>query len=193
MPRTLIMFAVVLITALNGAPSLAGFKEGQEAYERGDYATALMEFRPLAEQDDASAQFYLAVMYEKGEGAPQDYHEAARWYLRAAAHGFGPGQHNLGNLYYNGTGVPQDYPEALKWFRLAAEQGDALAYLKLGLMYENGHGVPQDYVQAHKWYNLAGAAGETRAATMRDDLAKKMTSAQIAEAQRLAQEWKPKK
>src|SRR6185295_5336999 len=55
-----------------------------------------------------------------------------------------------------------------------------------------GWGVPQDYVETHKWYNLSGAKGLKEGTTLRDDLAKRMTPAQIAEAQKLAQEWKPK-
>ena len=99
-------------------------------------------------------------------------------------------------MYYNGRGVPQDYTEALKWYRLAAEQGHAAAQFNLGLMYENGQGVPQEYVQAHMWLNL-GASREWGAnakshAERRDSVASKMTSKQIAEAQRLAREWKAK-
>ena len=81
---------------------------------------------------------------------------------------------------------------ALFWFSLAAEQEDALAFAKLGLMYAQGQGVLQDFIQAHKCYNLSAAYGEQRAATARDALAQKMAPAQIAEAQRLAREWKPK-
>ncbi len=108
------------------APAWAGFDEGDAAYHRGDYATALREWRPLAEQGDASAQF------------------------------------------------------------------------NLGVMYENGQGVPQDYVQAHMWLNLAASRfppGEDRDQSVknRDHVAKRMTPAQISEAQRLAREWRPKK
>jgi len=87
-----------------------------------------------------------------------------------------------------------DYATALRIFRQLADQGDASAQAKLGVMYYFGWGVPQDYVQAHMWYNLAAAQGQedARAREVRDDLAEKMTPAQIAEAQRLAREWKPK-
>ena len=79
----------------------------------------------------------------------------------------------------------------------AAEQGNALGQVNLGTMYDHGHGVPHDYVQAHMWYNLAASHAEdpaTRemAVKDRDEAATKMTPAQIAEAQRLAGEWKPK-
>ncbi len=143
------------------APAGAGFDEGLAAHDRGDYATALREWRPLAEQGNAKAQSDLGWMYSKG------------------------------------LGVPQDYAEAVQWYRKAAEKGDAFAQNNLGAMYGNGQGVPQDYVQAHKWYNLAASrlpSGEDRdlAVKNRDIVAPKMTTAQIAEAQRLARDWKPK-
>ena len=101
-------------------------------------------------------------------------------------------QTNLGTLYLHGEGAPQSDQMALFWFSQAAEQRDALAFAKLGLMYVQGRGVLQDYIQAHMWYNLSAAYGENRSAEARDALAKQMTPAQIAEAQRLAREWKPK-
>ncbi|MCH8098520.1 MAG: sel1 repeat family protein [Proteobacteria bacterium] len=70
------------------APAWAGVDEGVVAYNRGDYATALREWRPLAEQGDAEAQFNLGLMYYKGRGVPQDYAEAVKWY-RLAAEGKG--------------------------------------------------------------------------------------------------------
>ena len=90
-----------------------------------------------------------------------------------------------------------DYATALRELRVLAEQGHASAQYNLGFMYDNGQGVPQDYVAAHMWYNLSAAGsppGEDRdrAVENRDIVAKRMTPAQIAEAQRLAREWKPK-
>jgi TPR repeat protein len=100
-------------------------------------------------------------------------------------------------MYDEGKGVPQDYTEAVKWYRLAAEHGYPDAKFNLGTMYGDGHGVPQDYVQAHMWFNLAAAQyadakDRDRAAQARDFTATKMTPAQLAEAQKLAREWKPK-
>ena len=86
----------------------------------------------------------------------------------------------------------QDYGQARQWYEKAAAEGNASAQHNLGVMYSNGHGVPQDFIQAHKWYNLAGANGNKNAATLRDALAKQMTPAQIAEAYKLAREWKYK-
>jgi uncharacterized protein len=59
-------------------------------------------------------------------------------------------------------------------------------------MYRTGGGVPQDYVIAHMWFNLAAASGDKDAVKARDVVAAKMAPTQIAEAQKLAREWKPK-
>ncbi len=98
----------------------------------------------------------------------------------------------LGSMYENGEGVPQDDAQAIRWYRRAAAQGLAEPQSILGRRYENGKGVPKDYVQAHMWLSRAAAQGDERARKARDRLAKKMTPAQLAEAQRLAREWKPK-
>jgi uncharacterized protein len=173
--------------------------EALAAYNRGDYATALRLWRPLADQGNASAQISLGLMYANGHGVPQDYAEVVKWYRKAADRGNAAAQINLGLMYANGHGVPQDYAEAVKWYRKAADRGNAAAQNNLGTMYDLGQGVPQDYVEAHKWYNLAAAsfpASETesreKAIMNRDRVAGTMTAAQIGEAQRLAREWKPK-
>ncbi len=180
------------------APAGAGSIEGAAAYLRGDYATALREYRPLAKQGNAEAQFFLGVMYEQGQGVPQDYAKAVKWYRKAAEQGYADAQHTLGVMYEYGEGVPQDYAEAVGLWRKAAEQGYAKAQYNLGAMYGNGLGVPQDYVQAHTWFDLAASSfppGEDRdkAVKYRDIVAKRMTPAQIAEAEKLAREWSPKK
>ncbi len=185
----LVAVLVAMPVATLAAPAWTGFDEGLTAYERGDYATALREWLPLAEQGHAGAQNNLGVMYAKGQGVPQDYAEAARWYRKAAEQGHAGAQNNLGLIYANGLGVPQDYAEAARWYRKAAEQGHAGAQNNLGLMYDKGQGVPQDHVQAHIWFNLAATQGNKQAAKDRDIVAKRMTPVDISEAQRLARKW----
>ena len=135
-------------------------------------------------------------MYADGEGVAQDYVEAAKWYRRAAEQGDDSAQFNLGRMYADGEGVAQDYVEAAKWYRRAAEQGDDSAQFNLGRMYADGEGVAQDYVLAHMWLNLSTSrtSGDEHKgdAEMRDAIAVEMTREQVAEAQRLAREWKPK-
>ena len=90
-----------------------------------------------------------------------------------------------------------DYATAVRLWRPLAEQGYAAAQSNLGVMYAKGQGVSQGYVQAHMWFNLAASrfsASEAEDAVHNRDLAaSKMTPAQLAEAERLAREWKPRK
>lgn len=113
-----------------------------------------------------------------------------------AEQGNAASQYNLAVMYYQGLGVPQDFSEAINWFNKAADQniGDAQYYL--GKFYYNGQGVPQDYVLAHMWFNLSAAkvpGGGGQAGFFRNAVEGKMSPAQIAEAQKLAREWKPRK
>ena len=165
-----------------------------------DYAEAVKWYRKAAEQGNAEAQSNLGMMYYAGQGVPQDHAEAAKWYLKAAEQGIASAQFNLGLMYDKRQGVPQNFAEAVKWYRKAAEQGNAEAQYNLGMMYFAGLGVPKDYALAHLWFHLATSrypasekAKRERAELSRDIAASKMTPAQIAEAQRLALEWKPKK
>jgi len=82
------------------------------------------ELRIKAEQGDATAQFNLGFMYCDGEGVPQDYKEAVKWYRMAAEQGNATAQNNLGFMYCKGQGVPQNFVEAYAWFNLAAAQGE---------------------------------------------------------------------
>lgn len=157
-----------------------------------EYAAAAKELRKSAEGGDVAAQNRLGLLYNEGQGVPQNYRQAKQWFEKAAEQGHAGAQVNLGTLYLLEHGAQQSDQMALSWFRRAAEQEDALAFAKLGLMYAQGRGVPQDFIQAHMWYNLSAAHGEKRAAESRDAVAKQMTPAQVAEAHRLAREWKPK-
>ena len=182
---------IVAFVMLAGVAVAGPFEDGVAAYDRGDYETALRLWRPLAEQGHADAQTNLGVLFAEGQGVPQDYAEAVRLYRLAAEQGHASALFNLGLKYRDGQGVPQDYAEAARWFRLAAEQGHAFAQLNLGALYAEGEGVPKDYVLAHLWWNLAAAQGDERAKENRDILASRMTPDQLAEAQRMAREWKP--
>jgi len=103
------------------------FAKGLEAAQKGDYATALRELRPLAAQGDARAQYNLGVMYDNGQGVTQDYKEAVRLYGLAAAQGFATAQYNLGLMYAKGDGVIQDNIYAHMWLNIAASSGLASA------------------------------------------------------------------
>ena len=77
-----------------------------------------------AEQGEAKAQFNLGVMYDNGEGVPQDDKTAVKWYTLAAEQGLANAQFNLGWMYDEGLGVPQDNVYAHMWWNIAASSGD---------------------------------------------------------------------
>jgi TPR repeat protein len=173
--------------------------EPYAAYRNGDYATALRLARLLAgEENDATSQSLLGLMFFRGQGVSLDYREAAKWFRLAADQGDVDAQYHLGLMYSEGLGVPQDHAEMAKWFRLAADQGDAQAQYNLGVFYSKGQaGRQPDFVSAYMWFNLAAAhfkASDPRRSTAissRDLMEKQLTPEQLAEAQRRAREWTP--
>jgi hypothetical protein len=151
-------FLLVAIVILPGRHARAGLQEGVAAYEAGNLPLALREFRAAAETNDASCQFNLALMYERGIGVAKDEKEARVWYRKAAEQGNSNAQFNLGVLYENGRGGDVDFAQANQWYRQAAVQGDALAIGNLGMLYIRGDGVKVDKV--------AGMALLLRSATL---------------------------
>jgi len=138
---------------------------GYAAYQKADYQTALRLLRPLADQGDPRAETTLGVMYDEGHGVPQDDAEALKWYRRAAERGYAQAQFNLGVMYARGEA-------------------------------DDGH---EDNVSAHMWFNLAAARfpasepiARSAAIKSRDAVASKMSPEEIAHAQQLARDWKPK-
>ena len=183
MRAALLVFTLVL----SAFPLVAqDFNKGVDAYDAGDYTTALQEWKPLAEQGHATSQYNLGVIYDKGKGVSQNHSEAYKWYRKAAEQGDANAQLNLGSMYRKGEGVLQDYSKAFKWNNKAAEQGHSGAQINLGVMYIKGEGVLQDNVKAHMWANIAAVNGNS--GELRDLIAEKMTPADISKAQTLARE-----
>ena len=151
--------------------------------------------KPLAMKGDTFAQVLVGNLYSNGHGVPADNVESARWYRMAALRGDAWAQEGLGHRYRDGQGVAQNYAEARKWYQLAAKHGQGRedVLFHVGMMYLKGHGVPQDFARAHMWFNLSATSGDSRLADIRDDTAKQMTAAQVAEAQRMAKACLAKK
>ena len=155
---------------LSTQSTMEDFQDGEDAYYRGDYTTALKKSRPLAEQGHARAQYRLGVMYATGQGVQQSDLEAVKWFRKAfkklqllAEQGDVSAQFSLGGMYYNGWGVQQDYAGAVEWYRKAADQGDEMSQYNLGAMYADGQGVPKDDTEAVKWYRKAAQQGNVSA------------------------------
>jgi uncharacterized protein len=120
--RSLSWFVALLSFAAISAG--ADFTTGLNAYNKGDYATAAKEWRPLADQGVAAAQFNLGLMYYDGHGVPLDFAQAADWFTKAAEQDYAKAQYDLGAMYGVGKGVKRDYVQAYKWLNLCAAKGD---------------------------------------------------------------------
>lgn len=162
--------------------------EGSDEHIRSRDAELATYYHVGAMRGDAAAQTNLGVLYAKGQGVPQDYSQAFAWFSKAADQGYAVAEYHLGRMYSLGKGVRQDYAQAAVRFRKAADEGDATAQTSLGELYLKGLGVTQDVVQALKWFILAAKDNRQRT-EWGTILTTRMTSAQIADAQRLAREW----
>lgn len=114
-----------LLTLSCGAAFAADFATGLSAYQKGDYATAAKEWRPIAESGDREVQFNLGLLYVDGKGVPQDYAQAVSWFEKSAEQDYDKAQLNLGALYGIGKGVKRDYIQAYKWLNICAAKGNA--------------------------------------------------------------------
>ncbi len=159
--RAVTLLAISAILCCNVA--VAGLPEGYEALIRKDYATAIREYRPLAERGNAEAQYRIGRMYEFGQGYPQDKAQGIVWIRKAAAQNHADAQQELGFIYATGDGVKQDDVQAVAWFRKAATQGDATAQYNLGLLYAKGQGVQKDYAEAIAWWRKSAVQGNADA------------------------------
>jgi TPR repeat protein len=152
-----ILLAICAILCCNAA--VAGLTEGYEALSRHDYATAIKEYRPLAERGNAEAQYRIGRLYEFGKGYPQDKAQGIAWIRKAAAQNHADAQQELGVIYATGDGVKRDDVQAVAWFRKAAMQGESTAQYNLGLLYAKGQGVKKDYAQAIAWWRKSATQG----------------------------------
>ena len=183
-----IFIGIVFLMSLSPVAVLADYQDGRDAFDRGDYSTALKEFEILAKQNDPRGQYALAVMYDIGEGVLQSSKEAVKYYRLAAEQGFANAQNNLGVAYDQGEGVGTDYKEAMKWYLLAAERGNKDAPNNIGVLYMIGFGVPRSFAKAYTWFAIAGA-GDSEAISNKNFVKKRLTPEQLVESQRRADEW----
>lgn len=117
------LMASITLTIASSLAAAGPFDDGLAAAGRGDYATALKLWQPLADQGQALAQLNVGLLHAYGQGVKQDYAEAQRWFSLAALQGNANAQLNLGSMYANGQGVSTDNLKAYRWFLLAAIKG----------------------------------------------------------------------
>jgi len=169
--------------------STAQFALGYSLDQQGNASEAAFWYRKAAEQGVALAQTALGFVYEQGKGVPKDDKQAVAWYRKAAEQGDANAQSNLGSMYYLGKGVKKDLAEAARWYRKSADGGWFVGQQNLANMYASGEGVPRDYVSAFMWLRLASRSGDEFTLRLMYGIAGHMSKAEIAEAERRAQEW----
>ncbi len=162
------------------------------ACEEDDFDTAVSLLTPLAESGNPKAQYNLGVLNFKGKGVPYSGTEAARLYSLSSEQGYVDAQNALGVSYRNGWGIKKDNIKAFRLFSIAAERGFPPAQFNLGLMYHDGadETVKKDSVLAYMWISLCASGHKEWGIWMKSWISKDMSREEVAEAQRLAEEWK---
>jgi TPR repeat protein len=155
-----VLIAILALAALAAPIPDRAADAGWQAYQRGDYASALAAFEIAAKKGDRLAQFNLGVMLLRGEGKPVDLNTGIVWLTKAADAGMVQAQYDLGLLYESGIGVPRSLTAATDWWQKAAEQGHTEAQVQLATQYFLGRGAPKDWKLAAKWYEAAAVNGD---------------------------------
>ena len=160
---------------------------------------AIKWLRPAAEAGIVEAQYTLGCLYNFGRRSIEDDAEAAKWYRLAAEAGHVESQYRLA-IIYEEDGYVEEIPtdrakwrknsaKAAKWFRLAAKAGHDKAQTAMGTLHHFGMGVKQDYCLAYKWFTLAAAQGDDFASITRHQTINEMTPEQIAEAEKMVEQY----
>jgi uncharacterized protein len=150
--KSCVAFALSLALA---SPALADVKTGVDAWSRGEYPLALKEWRPLAINGDADAQFNMGQAYKLGRGVPLDLQQAEDWYRKAALQGHMQAEDNFGLvMFQNGN-----RQKALPWIEKSAARGEPRAQYIYGTTLFNGDLAPKDWTKAYALMTRASASG----------------------------------
>lgn len=187
-----------------GTPGLRKAASGGDARAVFDLATRLADGRGMPRDTKLAlglferaaaaglvpAQFRIGNMYEKGIGTAKDAGLARLWYERAAEKGNAKAMHNLAVLYAEGVTGKPDYPVAAEWFRKAADHGVRDSQYNLAILLARGLGAAQDLSQSYQWFAVAATQGDEDAGKKRDEVALKLSPAELATARGNAEQWR---
>ena len=187
--RYLWFVSILTIISIIPSPALGNYKNGTIAFERGDYKTALKEFKDLAEQKDSRGQYGMGLMYDLGTGVSTNFEESVKWYKLSAEQGNADAQNNLATMYAEGEGVQKDAHKAKQFYERAAQQGNFDAPNNLGTMYLQGTGITRNYIRAYMWFHIGEMKGDRAAKKNRALVKTKINSEEIIEANKLVEEW----
>lgn len=197
-----LLFALVLLSACAGPTSNAPFAEPALAARTPSTTGSSSALNPsrvvvpevgsvsTTPREEAEWQYRRAVEFEKGSAGQQDYEKAVKWYRKASAQGHRDALYNLGRMYVDGRGVRKNNGEGVIYFRQAAELQHPEAHFNMGFMQENGRGVAKSPSRGLTSYIIASNLGVGKTAiNARDNVAARLSRAQVSEAKRRARAW----
>ncbi|HEX8258550.1 MAG TPA: SPOR domain-containing protein [Allosphingosinicella sp.] len=155
------IFAACALALFAPVAAHADVKAGVDAWQAGNYAAAIKEWRPLADKGDADAQFNLGQAYKMGRGVPANIKIAGGWFQKAAAQGHEHAQTNYGIILYD-TG---NRAAALPWLKKGADRGDPRSQYALAVELTNGQIIGQDFARAYALMTRSAAQGMPAAAS----------------------------
>lgn len=150
---------------------------------------AIQIMTAVANDGHVETQFDLGNRYRWEWGVPQDLHEAAYWFRKAAEQGHVEAQVELGKLYEEGLGVKEDFRMAWKWFQAAANQGHLYAQHWVGIALATGKGREKNLFSACFWFEAAALCGCKEAKKNRKVTAKELSRKEVRRARKAARDW----
>lgn len=203
MKKFLIIAATLAGLLLAPALALADFATGKEAYDRRDWARAIMLLRPMAEQGDDRALLLLGNMYAQGYGVTRNAGEAYMLYRRAALAGNAEAMVVTGAMLQQGLGVTANVNDAFAWYGRAAESGNGGGALFYGLYLLRGNNSPDgnnilpDHPASYKWLRLSAKNSKDvkmadTAGKVADELAKTLDAEVLTKMDAEVAAWQPK-
>ena len=155
--RFILSFA--LISLFSSIVISAEHEDGFQAFTAGNYEQALRLWLPLAEKDNADAQYNLGVLYMKGLGVEKNLKTAFIWFKRASSNDHSDAMFNLGTMYNKGKGIYHSPENADQWWLKAAELGNAAAQYNIAVKYAYGGSLGKDIDEAIKWWKKSALQG----------------------------------
>ncbi|MEP7209895.1 MAG: peptidoglycan-binding protein [Alphaproteobacteria bacterium] len=183
---------ITLVDAAAHGDPVALHDQAVELLKGPDKARAVGLLKEAAGKGLVMAQYRLAKLYEKGEGAPRDMAASRKWTEQAAMGGNVKAMHDLAVFYAEGDAGPQSYAAAVEWFRQASDLGLVDSQYNLAVLYEQGLGVSEDKVEAAYWFEVAGKSGDPDGLRRARGLESSLTSSDTDQIKRRARAYTAK-
>jgi len=177
------IISIILFPLLTCASD--SYEQCRNHFLHGQYFLAEESCLKAAGDENLDAQKWLAFLYTKGKGVPQDYKKAFYWREKAAKAGDLNSQYHLGRFFQLGNGVEMDLSKAKYWYEKAAKKGDVNGLYAMGNLYRKGIGVEIDLSKAYGWYSLAAEKNLLLAEQTMEKMVETMTVQQIARGKEL--------